>query len=292
MRLVGVLGGCVELDHLNIRGALARAVELAPPRITQASAERVCRIDVDDEEVLFEPRRPRDHRAGIVEHDRVTVEHELVLAADEVAEGEVRACVARTRDEHLFAFLGLPDMERRRREIDDELCSRESEVGRGWPGLPDVLADRDSDGGLAETEDDEVASLGEVPVLVENAVVRKEVLAIDGLHAATRADSTGVREIAVEPRRPDECHDAVGRSGDLLQGRASGAYESRPEEEILGRVARRGELGIGDELRPRCAGVAERRKDLRAIAVEVADDRIQLCERDSQGFRLTVTNRV
>ncbi len=292
MRLVGVLGGCVELDHLDVRGALARAVELAPPRVTQASAERIGRIDVDDEEVLFEPRRARDHRAGIVEHDRVTVEHELVLAADEVAEGDVRACVARTRDEHLFALLGLPDMERRRREIDDELCSRESEVGRGWPGLPDVLADRDPDGGLAEAEDDEVASLREVPVLVEDAVVRKEVLAIDGLHAATRADSTGVREIAVEPRRPDECHDAVGCSGDLLQGRASGAYEPGPEEEILGRVAGRGELGIDDELRPCSAGLAERREDLRAIAVEVADDRIQLCERDSQGFRLTVTNRV
>jgi hypothetical protein len=72
----------------------------------------------------------------------------------------------------------------------------------------------------------------------------------------------------------------------------SGAYEPGPEQEILGRVAGRGELGIDDEIRPRSAGVAQRREDLRAIAVEVADDRIQLCERDSQGFRLTVTNRV
>jgi hypothetical protein len=129
-------------------------------------------------------------------------------------------------------------------------------------------------------------------VLVEDPVVRKEVLAIHGLHTSTRADSTGIREIAVEPGGPDQCHDAVGRSGDLLEGRAGGAHEPGPEEEILGRVAGRGELGIDDEVRPCSVSVAERREDLRAISVEVADDGIQLCERDSQGFRLTVTNRV
>ena len=84
----------------------------------------------------------------------------------------------------------------------------------------------------------------------------------------------------------------VGCSRDLLQRFARGAYEPGPKEEILGRVAGRGELRIDDEIGLRSAGLAERREDLRAIALEVADDRIQLCERDSQGFRLTVTNRV
>jgi hypothetical protein len=158
--------------------------------------------------------------------------------------------------------------------------------------LPDVLADRDPDGHLAEAEDDEVASFREVPVLVEDAVVRKEVLAIDGLHTAARTDGTGVREIAIEPRCPDERHDSVGCRCDLLHRLARSAHERRPEEEILGRIAGGGELGVDDEIGSCCACIAERLEDLRAIAVEVPDDGIQLSERNSQGFRLTVTNRV
>ncbi len=86
-------------------------------------------------------------------------------------------------DEHLLALLRLADVERRGGEIDDELRPREREVGRGRAGLPDVLADREADGRLAEPEEDEVATLGEVAVLVEHAVVREELLAVDRLHA-------------------------------------------------------------------------------------------------------------
>ncbi len=135
-------------------------------------------------------------------------------------------------------------------------------------------------------------SLCEVPVLVEDAVVGEEVLAVHGLHATARAHGAGVREIAVEPGRPDQCHDALGCSRYLLQRRACGAHESGPEEKILGRVAGGGELGIHDEIGPCRTSLLERLEDHRAIAAEVADDRIQLRERDSQGFRLTVTNRV
>ena len=221
------------------------------------------------------------------------VEDELVLAADEVAEGEVRARVACARDEHLLALLGLPDVERRRREVDDELRAGECEIGRGRAGLPDVLADRDADGRVAEPEEDEVATLGEVAVLVEDAVVREEVLAVDGLHAAVRADGAGVREIAVEPGRADERDDAVGRGRDLLERLVRGAHEPGPKEEILGRIAGRRELGEDDEVGAGgCAPRRGSRGSSSRLPSRSPTTAFELRERDSQGFRLTVTNRV
>ena len=113
---------------------------------------------------------------------------------------------------------------------------------------------------VAEAEDDEVAALGEVAVLVEDAVVREEVLAVDGLDAAVRADGARVREIAVEPGRPDERDDAVGRRCDLLDRLARRAHEPRPEEEILGRIAGRRELGEHDEVGSCGSRLVERRR--------------------------------
>ena len=184
----------------------------------------------------------------------------------------------------------MPTWNGRRREVDDQLRAGEREIGRGRTGLPDVLADRDPDGRVPDAQDDELASLGEVAVLVEDAVVREEVLPVDGLHAPIGADRAGVGEIAVEPRRSDERRDAGALRGDLLERLVRGADEPGPEQEVLRWVPGRRELGEDDEIRSGCACLAEAREDLLAVAVEVADDDVQLRERESHGFRLTVTN--
>ena len=72
--------------------------------------------------------------ALVVEHDRVPVEDELVLSADEVAEGEVGGVVAGPRDEHLLAVLRLADVVRRGREVDEQRRAGEREIGRRGPG--------------------------------------------------------------------------------------------------------------------------------------------------------------
>ena len=220
----------------------------------------------------------------------MAVEDELVLAADEVAEREVRARVASTRHEHLLAVLGLADVERRRREVHDQLRAGEREVGRRRTRLPDVLADREPHRRLSDPEEDELPALGEVPVLVEDAVVREEVLAVDRLHASVRADGARVREIAVEPRRPDERGDALRRGRDRLERLVCCADEAGPQEEVLGRVSRRRELRKEDEIGAGVARLSEAAEDLGSVSLEVPDDAVELCERDSQGFRLTVTN--
>jgi hypothetical protein len=71
-----------------------------------------------------------------------------------------------------------------------------------------------------------------------------------------------------------------------------GTHESRAEEEILGRVSGRRELREDDEVCASRARVAQRCEDRLAVSFEIPDDDVQLRERDPQGFRLTVTNRV
>ncbi len=237
-----------ELDELDRGHRLAGAVELAPADVAEPPPEGRRGIDVRDEQVLLEPGRARDDLARVVEDDRVAVEDELVLPADEVAEREKRGRVARAGDEHLLPVLGLPHVERRGGEVDDELGSREGQVGGGRARLPDVLADGRSDEDVADLDEDEVATLEEVPVLVEDAVVREEVLPVHGLHATVGTDGARVREVAVEPGSPHERDDARGRAGDLLERLTRGAQEAGPEQEILGRVAGDCELREHDEV--------------------------------------------
>ena len=105
--------------------------------------------------------------------------------------------------------------------------AREREIGRRRAGLPDVLADREPDETLAEAQEDEVATLREVAVLVEDAVVRQEVLAVDGPHLAVGAHGARVREVAVEPGRADE-RDDVRRRARRSLGRGARGRGRRP----------------------------------------------------------------
>ena len=193
-----------ELDDLGLALLLPLAGERAASHVAQAPADCLTRVEVDDEERFLEARGSSEHLAFVVEHDGVTVEQQLVLAADEVAESEVRGVVPGARHQHLLAVFGLADVVRRRREVDEQLCARECQVGRGRPGLPDVLADRRADQDLAEPQQHELPSGREVAVFVEDAVVREIALPVERLELAVRTDCARVEEIAVEPGRPDQ----------------------------------------------------------------------------------------
>ena len=64
---------------------------------------------------------------------------------------------------------------------------------------------------------DEVAPGGEVAVLVEDAVVGEELLAIDPANLSAREDRARVREVTVEEGAADERRDPLGRGGDLVE---------------------------------------------------------------------------
>ena len=149
----------------------------------------------------------------------------------------------------------------------------------GGPGLPDVLADRRPDERVAEAQQQELASLGEVAVLVEDAVVGEELLAVHAHDLAAGADGAGVREVGVQPRAADE-RDDVGAGGrDLLERAAGRPHEARPQQQVLGRVAGHRELGQDDEIGRRRPRVLDARDDPVAVAGEVADDDVDLRQR-------------
>ena len=129
----------------------------------------------------------------------------------------------------------------------------EREVGRGRPGLPDVLADRRPEQDVAAAEEQQVASVREVAVLVEDAVVREEVLAIDAPQLSVGEHGAGVREVAVEERDADEGGDPLRRPRDLVERGAGGLEEARPQQQVLGRVPGHGKLREQDEVGARGA---------------------------------------
>ena len=270
--------------------ARAFARQRAAAHVAQPAADRRDRVDVDDEQLLLEPGGPREHLALVVEHDRVPVEDQLVLSADRVAERDEARVVARAHLQHLLALAVLADVERRRRDVRDQLRAREREVGRRRAGLPDVLADRRPDEHVAEAQQEEVVARREVAVFVEDAVVRQVALAVDAAHLAVREHEAGVEEVGVEVRRADERGDAVRRLRDLVDRAPRGADEPGAEQQVLGRVAGDDELGEEDEVGVRAARPLEPFDERAALPSTSPTTLLIWASASLIGFRLSVEN--
>ena len=277
-----------QLHHGYVGPSLAGALELAPPHVAQPPADRLRRVDVDHEQRLLEAGRPGDHLPLVVEHDRVPVEDELVLPSHQVAEGEIRRVVAGARDQHLLPLLGLADVERRGGDVHEQLHPRQGEVGGGRARLPDVLAHRRPDQHVAHAQREQLPAFGEVAVLVEDAVVRQEVLAVDGADLPAAEHGARVREVTVEEGAADEGRDPVGRAGDLLERGPRSLEKPRTQQQVLGRVAGHGQLREHDEIGACPPRVGERREDPGAVAVEIPDHGVELGEREPHGRILTI----
>ena len=119
----------------------------------------------------------------------------------------------------------------------------------GGPGLPDVLADGQADAQVAELDQPAAVARLEVALLVEDAVVGQEHLAVDRLYAAAGEHGAGVVDVVGELWEADQRHDPVGRGGDPLERRARVGEEVLLEQQVLGRIAGHRELGEQDQLR-------------------------------------------
>ena len=133
-------------------------------------------------------------------------------------------------------------------------------------------------------EEEEVVAGREVAILVEDAVVGQKALPVQRLHLARRARGAGVEEVAVEDRRSDEGDDPARRASDLVQRPLGRADEARAKEQVLGRVARDGELGKEHEIGAGLFRLVEAAEDAVPVPVEVADDRVDLGEREAHAY--------
>ena len=148
--------------------------------VAQAQRRHGAGVDGADGQRLLELRCAGEDLAGGVDRHAVTVEDELVLAADEIAEEDDGGVVARALDEHLLALERLAGVVRRRREVHDHLRAGERLGGGRGARLPDVLADREAERGAVQLDQRRLGAGLEVAGLVEDPVVRQEHLPVDG----------------------------------------------------------------------------------------------------------------
>ncbi len=168
------------------RAALGAARGGSLAGIAQARRGGRLEVDVAHEQLLAELRGARDRRAGVVDHARVPVEHELVLAADEPAEGDAREVLSRALGEHVLALGALAGVVGRGGDVEDQRGARQRLFAGRRAGLPDVLADGQAKARGPEVDDRPAGARLEVALLVEHAVVGQVDLAVDRAHLAPR----------------------------------------------------------------------------------------------------------
>ena len=129
-----------QLEHGRLLLVLPVARERAAADVAQPPADRLARVDVHDEQCLLEAGGAGEHLAVVLEHDRVAVEEELVLTADEVAECEggrlsrARSASIASRDSALPTWNGEAE---RLTSSSAPASARSARRAR----LPDVFAD-------------------------------------------------------------------------------------------------------------------------------------------------------
>ena len=218
-------------------------------------------------------------RAAVVDH--------LVLAADLVEIDERQAALDHALDAELHANVRLADLVGRgvghQQDLAAGLGDAFDDIGR-----PHVLADRHADAHAVEHQRPGHRARREDALVVEHAVVRQvDLVALADDLALVEADD-GVVELAVlMPRRGDEQRrSAVARVGaQRLDRLVAALHEGGLQHEVLGKVPRQDQLCRQHEVGALLPGLFARRPHLREIAVNVADLRIELGERDLEAVR-------
>ena len=245
--------------------------------------------DVDHNDVLPELRR-RGEQRPVRRHDhRTPVEHQLVLATDEVHVDDGAPGLDRPAGEHLLAFGPRPGAEGRRVERQHDPRPGGGETGDRARGHPGVLADHHPDGCAADREDGRVPRTGdEPPLLVEHAVVREQFLHRDAPHRAGGADRGRVAQPAGIGHVADDRRTAAhaGRDGGE-RGLARGD-KVRLQQQVLGRVAGHDELGEDGDVGAGPLSRGQRAEDPPDVPFEVADHRVDLAERDGQPAHVAI----
>jgi hypothetical protein len=239
-------------------------------------------IDIAHHELLAELRAPGNQLAVLVHDEAVPVENQLVLAADEVAEGDVGEIVPSPLHEHPLPLDALSAVIGRGGDVHDHLRARERLVAGRGARLPDVLADREADRRAVDADHRRHVAHLEVAVLVEHTVVGEKHLAVDRLHAPVGQHRKRVVDVLGMLGEPDQGHHAAHVTGHVLQRPPPGRQEMGLEQQVLGRVAVDCQLWKHRHLRARVGPQGKVLADLGRISLHVADRGVDLRQREAQ----------
>ena len=220
-----------------------------------------------------------------VEGERAAVEDELVLAADLVDVDQRRVGVGGAGGQHPLAVGRLAAVVRRGVDVDRQLGAAVGLHGERTVGAPHVLADADADldaADLVQLERIGLVAGREVAGLVEDGVVGQETLAVGADDLAAGADGGGVEQVAVLVDVADDGGAVARAGGELGQRGLVVGDEAGLEHEVLGRVAGDRQLGEGDDVAAGGVGPVVGVDEQGEVAVEVADGRVELGQRDAQ----------
>ncbi len=94
-------------------------------------------------------------------------------------------------------------------------------------------------------------------------------------------NSGGVVDVDVRVDKADDGRDALDLGGDVSKRLLVVENEGASQQQVFRRVARQGQLRKGNEVGAEVASAAGVLDDLRGVALEVTDRRVDLRERDS-----------
>lgn len=229
------------------------------------------RIEIGDQQVIFERTcGDMDRAVGIGEHRSAVIDHRI-LAADEIDIGQGDAGLGHPHRQQLVAPRVLAVLERRGIRHDHDFGTVGDRIGQ-WLGKPEILADDDAnlDGVDLDNTRSAIGIDLEISALVEHGIVRQLAFAISRLdmtaaqHADRVVDDRAGR-LWPSHHRDDPVHIGSQR---LHRGFACG-QETWTQQQILGRIAAEGEFGENDEVG---AMPVTRFRDQRGDALRVVSD--------------------
>ena len=237
-------------------------------------------VEGDERDRLVPRGELLDHRARGVGNKGGAVEHELVLTAHAVGIDNRQPGFAGARAHVLAPERLLLRVVGRAVGNDDEACAGFLRLANRLRE-PDVFADDDPAWKAVDVDDARCAARLEVALFVEHRVIRQALLAVRLRHPTVAQHADHVVAIPVRALGESDQDRRVLHPGCKRRQLARARVEKRrPQQQILGRIARQRKLGRDHELRASALCFARGFENRRRIAGEIADDLVELRHSD------------
>jgi hypothetical protein len=230
---------------------------------------------IDDHQPFLEGGQLVSKPAGGVERERIAIEYQLVLAADQIAIDRRHARAADALAQHRLARRGLVHVVGGGVQREQQFGARRA-GGLDRAGQPNVLADRQAERRLAERKHARRLACSEIALFIEHLAVRQPLLVIGDLDAAAAQQRS--RVVAQRATHLGMPHDR--RQGQPRRQRRqfarTGAMKVGTQEQILRRIARQRQFRRQQQIGAQRVRLVGRGKNARGVAGEIADRAIEL----------------